>query len=119
VSPIRGGLATVYVSDLAASLEFYVEKLGLEVAGGGDAATTVTAGTFAVSLHVATPAAPRPGTSGAIAVGFAVAKPIEQAVEELRARGVWFRGGIIEAAGVKRAFFGDPDGNDLFLYEAR
>lgn len=115
---LRSGHATVYVSDLEASLKFYVDKLQLSlVKRGGDALVTLAAGSMRISLHVATPAAPRPGTSGAITVGFAVAAPLENAVAELKARGVWFRGDIVETADVRRAFFGDPDGNDLYLWE--
>ena len=38
---------------------------------------------------------------------------IEKEVEELRSRGVSVDGVITLPSGVKRAFFGDPDGNVL------
>ena len=36
-------------------------------------------------------------------MGFAVPAPLEETIAKLAARGVWFRGGVIEAAGVRRA----------------
>ena len=45
--------------------------------------------------------------------------PLETAVERLRARGVAFRGPVQDNPNVKLAFFGDPDGNSLYLYETK
>ena len=117
---IAGGHPTIYVSDFGASLRFYTETLGLALLERvGDEWATVDCGAGrGLALHAAMPAAPRPGTSGAITVGFAVTQPLELAVEALRARGVWFRGDIVDTARARLAYFGDPDGNDLYLTEA-
>jgi len=44
-------------------------------------------------------------------------EPIDQVVQRLRRRGVKFRGPVAkdEQAGIALAFFGDQDGNDLYL----
>jgi len=118
---LAGGNATIYVSDLESALGFYIDKLGLKlVHRSGSTGAELDAGAgLRLVLQPAAPAAPRPGTSGAITVGFRVAQPLEQAVAELRTRGVWFRGPIVESGGLRVAYFGDPDGNDLYLCELR
>jgi catechol 2,3-dioxygenase-like lactoylglutathione lyase family enzyme len=116
---ISGGHATIYVSDFKVSLHFYTEKLGLTLLErvGNEFASLEAGHGLKIALHPATPAAPRPGTSGAITVGFGVEGRLDDAVASLKARGVWFRGEIVENRGVRLAFFGDPDGNDLYLSE--
>ena len=116
---ISGGNTTIYVSDMAVSVQFYSEKLGLRLlARAGDGWALLDAGSgVMVALNEATPAAPRPGTSGAITLGLQVNQPLEKAMEALSRRGVWFRTGVIEDTIARRAYFGDPDGNDLFLFE--
>ena len=54
----------------------------------------------------------KPGTHGAIQVGLSVDQPLEEVVQDLQARGVVFRGPIVDDVQVRLAFFGDPDGND-------
>jgi catechol 2,3-dioxygenase-like lactoylglutathione lyase family enzyme len=116
---IHGGHSTLYVSDLDDSIRFYVEVLGLRLIDRrADLWATIDAGGgLHLGLHAATPAAPRPGTSGAITVGLFVQEPLEQVMARLRERGVWFRSGIVDAPPSRLAFFGDPDGNDLYLSE--
>ena len=60
-----------------------------------------------------------PGTTGSISLGFNVNSPIDEVVATLQSRGVQFRGPIQDDAdgGIRLAFFGDPDGNDLYLCE--
>jgi catechol 2,3-dioxygenase-like lactoylglutathione lyase family enzyme len=111
-------MPTLYVSDLDASVAFYTAKLGLDLIERTDEHAVVGTAGLRVGLYPATPAAPRPGTSGAITVGFGVAAPIEEAVGRLKERGVWFRGPVVQHPAGKRAFFGDPDGNDLYLWES-
>lgn len=81
------------------------EHFAMVDAGGG----------LKVGLHPAGPTSPKPGARGAISVGFNVTAPIDQVVESLKARGVQFRGPIVDDTAVRLAFFGDPDGNDLYL----
>jgi catechol 2,3-dioxygenase-like lactoylglutathione lyase family enzyme len=116
---ITGGNSTIYVTDFDASLSFYTNVLGLKLVSrhGSEWATVAAGGGMTIGIHAATPAAPRPGTSGAITIGFEVEEPLELVMERLRERGVWFRTGIVENPPARRAFFGDPDGNDLYLSE--
>jgi catechol 2,3-dioxygenase-like lactoylglutathione lyase family enzyme len=113
-----GGNATIYVSDMDRSVEFYTETLGLHLAfRGGDSWAQINAGRgLTLGLHVAPHGAPRPGTNGSITVGFEVARPIDDVAEELGRRGVPVRRPPSEGA-AKLAFFSDPDGNSLYAAE--
>jgi catechol 2,3-dioxygenase-like lactoylglutathione lyase family enzyme len=121
-STIRGVTATIYVSDLGRSVDFYTGVLGLPLLGRwGDEYAAIEIGKGAgIGLHPSrAPHSPRPGTSGSIQVGLAVDRELEQVVAELTARGVVFRGPIADDTEVRLAFFGDPDGNDLYLVQVR
>jgi len=114
---ITGGVATVYVSDLDQSMKFYTEVLGLQsvfLSAGKWGQARAPDGT-SIGLHPMSPKAPKPGISGSISIGFMVGGPIDQAVSRLKAQGVKFRGPVVSDGPIKLAFFGDPDGNDLYL----
>lgn len=118
---IKGGNATIMVSDFERAVQFYTKTLGLKLAkrfenewAEIDAGDGLTLG-----LHPGGHG-PKPGTPGAISVGFTVQGPIEDLVATLTKNGVQFRGPIIDNAeteGIKLAMFGDPDGNPLYLCE--
>jgi len=116
---IKGGNTTIYVSDMDRAVEFYTKTLGLKLRfrQGGHFAQIDGGPGLSLALHPAGPESPRPGHSGSIMVGFSVTDSIEKEVETLRKRGVHFRGPIKDSDPVKLAFFGDPDGNDLYLCE--
>ena len=116
---IDGGSPTIYVSDFDRAVRFYTETLGLSVQyrAGNEFAMLDAGNGMMVGLHPASSKGPEPGTSGSISVGFNVSMPIEQVVETLTERGVEFRGPITDDQSVRLAFFGDPDGNDLYLCE--
>lgn len=119
---ICGITATIYVSDMNRAVDFYTKTLGLPLAGRwGDEYASIDLGKgIALGLHPAKgPHSPRPGTSGSIQVGLTVEKSLDDVVKDLQARGVAFRGPIIDDVQVRLAFFGDPDGNDLYLIEVR
>jgi catechol 2,3-dioxygenase-like lactoylglutathione lyase family enzyme len=118
---IKSGLATIYVSDFERAFRFYTETLGLEpVHRAGDFWAQVKApGGFEIGIHPEGTGPRAAGSSGSINVGFLVEEPLEDAVETLRARGAEFRGAIMEDDPVRIANFGDPDGNDLYLYSYR
>jgi catechol 2,3-dioxygenase-like lactoylglutathione lyase family enzyme len=119
VTPIVGGIATVFVTDLGRAVTFYTDVLGLRLRSRhGDGWAEVEAPGLVIGLHPAGHG-PRPGTPGSISLGLAVAGRIEPAVEGLRARGVAFRGPVQDNPNVKLAFFGDPDGNSLYLFETK
>jgi catechol 2,3-dioxygenase-like lactoylglutathione lyase family enzyme len=120
---IEGGSPTIFVSDLNQAIRFYVEVLGLRIRyqAGEHFAMIDAGGGLSIGLHPPGRHTPPPGAEGGIQIGFNVAGSIEDAVEELEARGVVFeeRGGraVIDDGAVKLAFFGDPDGNSLYLCE--
>ena len=119
---IQNVTATVFVSDMDRAVDFYTKALGLPLAGrwGNEWAGIDLGKGAAIGLHPATnPKSPKPGTHGAIQIGFLIEGTMEKAVADLQSRGVIFRGPIIDDVAVRIAFFGDPDGNDLYLCEVK
>ncbi len=114
---IRGGNATVFVSNMDRAVRFYTEALGLALAfRAGDDWAQIDAGDgFQIGLHPASPSAGQPGTVGATQVGLNVSRRLEDVVEALQSRGVPFDGPIVEDEHVRLAFLKDPDGNVLYL----
>lgn len=114
---IRGGNATIYVSDMDRSVSFYTDTLGLSlVYRAGDHWASIEAGDgFQLGLHPASPHLPPPGTPGSITVGLAVDEPIESVVSTLRDRGVDVYGSVADGGRVTLAYLRDPDGNELYL----
>lgn len=118
---ISGGNATVMVSDFDRAVDFYTKTLGLKLLSRfGNEWAEVSAGTgLTIGLHPAGHGA-KPGTEGSISVGFTITGNIEDAVATLKSKGVVFHGPIRDNSkeeGIKLAFFGDPDGNALYLCE--
>src|SRR5581483_6754998 len=118
---IDGGSVTIYVSDMERAVRFYAETLGLRVAHrGGPGFTAIDAGRgLEIGLHATHPGGPRPGQVGGTQLGFNVARPIEEVVDELRRRGVAVDGPRPGGGPIMLAFFADPDGNPLHLVEER
>ena len=116
---ITGGNATVYVSNMDASIRFYSETLGLRLTNRfGDRWATVEAGTgLMIGIHPASPDYPAPGTKGSVMFGFEIDEPIEAAVARLKAKGVRFTGDIVHGNGGSFASLVDPDGNPIYLWE--
>ncbi len=115
---INGGNATIYVSDINASIRFYTETLGLTLRmRAADHWAEIDAGPgLIIGLHPAnSPHSPKPGTVGSISVGLNVTQPLEDVVRTLVERGVEFHGPIMEDTNVRLAFFADPDGNPMYL----
>jgi len=119
---ISGITATIYVSDMDRAVAFYTEILGLPLSERWDneyAAIDLGRG-LAIGLHPARhPQSPMPGSKGGIQIGFAVDRPLDAVVEEMKSRGVLFRGPVVDDVQVRLAFFGDPDDNDLYLIEVK
>jgi catechol 2,3-dioxygenase-like lactoylglutathione lyase family enzyme len=119
---ISGITATIYVSDINRAVDFYTKTLGLPLAGRwGDEYASIDLGTgTSIGLHPSKgPHMPKAGTSGSIQVGMLVDEPIDDVVKKLQAAGVAFRGPVIDDVQVRFAYFGDPDGNDLYLIEVK
>jgi catechol 2,3-dioxygenase-like lactoylglutathione lyase family enzyme len=116
---VNGGLPTVFVTDLDRAVRFYTVTLGMGLLhqAGQEFAMINAGGGMQIGLHPATAKAPKPGTHGSISIGLNVTRPIEQVVAALQQRGVSFEGPIVDDGAVKLAFFGDPDGNALYLCE--
>ncbi len=115
----------IAVKDVDRARQFYSDKLGFdtadEMAGevvtlkGGNTDITVYRSEFA-------------GTNKATALTFDV-DDIESEVRDLKEKGIFFehydvegltpKGDIYEGEGMKTAWFKDPDGNILSLFEAK
>jgi len=120
---IRGGMTTIYVTDMDRAVDFYTQRLGLKLTyRAGNHWAGVDAGNgLQIGLHPASEKAPAPGTNGATIVGLSVTKPIDDVVATLRHKGVPFAGPILDDANgsVRLAYFNDPDGNELYLCESK
>lgn len=114
---IHGGNTTIYVADINAAIAFYTEKMGLKLRmRAGDNWAEIDAGAgLILGLHPAEAHSPKPGTRGSLSIGFNVTQQLEDVVKELEGRGVQFHGPLVEDEHVRLAFFGDPDGNSLYL----
>jgi catechol 2,3-dioxygenase-like lactoylglutathione lyase family enzyme len=116
---IKKANATIYVSDVESALKFYVDKLGMNVKShwGKDFAELELNG-FVIGLHPPTQSGPGPGTVGAISIGLEV-DDLDTEMTRLKEKGITFHGKIVEDGPVRLAFFGDPDGNPLYLTQVK
>ena len=111
------------VKDLDRARKFYEETLGLKTKEemGGEV-LTVKSGSTPITVYRSEFA----GTNKATALTFEV-DDIESEVRELKEKGIFFvhydmpglerRGDLYVAQGMKTAWFKDPDGNILSLFE--
>lgn len=111
------GITTIFVADMDRSIRFYTETLGLRLAQRfGNHWAQVETGQLTIGLHPASAQNPA-GRNGSITVGLAFSTPIEEAVSTLQQKGVKFQGPIAQDNAGKMAYFEDPDGNLLYLWE--
>ena len=115
---ISGGNATVYVSNMDNAVRFYTEALGLKLTNRfGDNWATVQAGTtLVVGLHPWSAKFPRPGTKGAVQLGFFLAHgdSLEALAARLRQHGVRVSD-TIASMEANYIHFEDPDGNPIYV----
>jgi catechol 2,3-dioxygenase-like lactoylglutathione lyase family enzyme len=117
---LSGGNVTLFVRDVATSVRFYVETLGMKlVEEGGPSWALIDAGEgLHIGLHAlraeSSPGAPGPS---APSVGLTPKLPIREAIAILENRGVAFD--IKEEGPRTLAFFRDPDDNALYLYATK
>jgi catechol 2,3-dioxygenase-like lactoylglutathione lyase family enzyme len=116
---VSGGNATVFVSNMDASVRFYTEVLGLKLTNRfGNSWATVDAGKgLMIGLHPASPKYPAPGTKGSIMLGLEIDEPIAGMVARLSEKGVRFKGSIVQDDTGNFAHLEDPDGNEIYLWE--
>ena len=114
---ITDGNATVFISDMNASLAFYTGVLGMKMTSHfDDNWATVAAGGFTIGLHPKDTKQPVPGTHGAIMIGLNV-EDIETSAVLLRQGGARDIGEVARGSGGSFLHFHDPDGNALYLWE--
>ena len=117
-STISDGVVTVMISDMNRAVAFYTQILGLVLEfRAGDHWAQLRDGPFTIGLHPANTGGSVPGSRGAISIGFIVRESIDTVVQRLQSKGVRFDGPIKDDKTVRLAFFGDPDGNELYLCE--
>src|ERR1700722_20226893 len=116
---ITGGNATVFVTNIDASLKFYNEVLGLKISSHyGDHWASVEAGSFTIGLHPKSDKNPAPGTLGSIMIGLGIDESIDVAAARLKSLGVTNVGEIQRDQGGSFVHFHDPDKNELYLWES-
>jgi len=110
----RINVVYLYVRDVARSLSFYRDLLGLPLEGDEHWAEAQLPGGVRFALHVTHDAGPVP-SSGTIHLDFEVTDA-DAAADALRAAGVEVRGTVRDEWGT--AVEGvDPDGYSVFLYQ--
>jgi predicted enzyme related to lactoylglutathione lyase len=116
---ISGGNATVFVSDMDASVRFYTEVLGLKLTNrfGNNWATVEAGKGLTIGLHPASAKYPAPGTKGAMMLGLELDEPIEGVIARLSEKGVRMKGPIIRSEAGSFSHLEDPDGNEIYLWE--
>lgn len=117
---IKGGVASIYVTDMKRAVEFYQGVLGLTLQSQiGDEWAEFQAGpSLTLGLHIARPPETvAAGTPGAVNVEFHVAGTMEDAVSSLANRGAAIEGEISNYEHVRIAKLRDPDGNAVLLAE--
>jgi catechol 2,3-dioxygenase-like lactoylglutathione lyase family enzyme len=116
----KDAVANIAVKDLKIAKKFYEDTLGLEqVDAEGQEVIVFKSGNSTVNIYRSQYA----GTNQATAVAWVVGKDIENAVRELKAKGITFEhydmpditreGDLYIAGDMKVAWFKDPDGNIL------
>ena len=117
--------AMIAVKDIDRARKFYEDTLGLETRDemGGEV-LSVKSGETTISVYRSEFA----GTNKATALTFDV-DDIEAEVSELKGKGIFFeqydmpglekQGDLYVAEGMKTAWFKDPDGNILSLFEGK
>ena len=100
------------VSDMDQAIEFYTNKLGLELANRyWDHYAEVQAAELIIGLH---PKSDKITFGTNISIGFGVGE-FDQTIQNLEKEGIEFK--IQEEGFIRLASFADPDGNSLFLAE--
>ena len=115
-----GGNVTVFVSDMDRSVDFYTSTLGLELQAryGNYWAEVRASKDLLIGLHPASPNGPAPGTPGGMHIGLNLEGSMDDAIKTLTARGIAFEDTVVDDKAGRFAYFNDPDGNRLYLWES-
>jgi catechol 2,3-dioxygenase-like lactoylglutathione lyase family enzyme len=114
---VTGGNATVFITDMNASLAFYTDVLGMTVKSHyGDHWAEVSAGGFDIGLHPKRDEGPAPGQLGSIIVGL-IATDLGAARPRLLEGGAKDVAEVVQGDGGSFLHFHDPDGNALYLWQ--
>lgn len=110
------GVATVWlpVTDMQRAIDFYANTLGLKATMQESEWSELEADGLKIGLNARDEETP--GGEGGAVVAFTPSGQLEDAVEDLRGKGVEFTGEISDHPWGRIAPFKDPDGNDLQLY---
>jgi catechol 2,3-dioxygenase-like lactoylglutathione lyase family enzyme len=104
---------TLMITDMNASVKFYIETLGLQLTRRyGDHWAEISAAGIVIALH---PTSKQLQNSDKVSIGLRV-ENLENAVAALAEKGVQCK--VQNDAKVKLAHFTDPDGNNLYLSQA-
>ncbi|WP_373488710.1 VOC family protein [Blastomonas sp.] len=117
---IKGGVASIYVSDFNRAVAFYRDVLCLEmrVRIDSDWAEFVAGPGLVIGLHMARPPETvAAGSQGAINVELHVSGTMEEAITTLSTRGCTIEGDVLNYEHVRIAIVRDPDGNAVTLAE--
>jgi len=110
---------TVFVSNVDKALDFYTKTLGLDPKENyGSKYAEVHKEGFVIGLHLKDIANPIPNDPNGMAIGLKV-ENIEQSVAELRNKGLTFSTIILDGIEGRFAYFEDPDGNQLYLWQSK
>jgi lactoylglutathione lyase len=109
---------TILVSDLDRALHFYRDILGLALRKKNAKYAEVEVHGFLLGLHLVEGDAAAANVTGNLSVGFRV-EDLKAEVARLVDRGLMFSSSIQEGAGGWFAYFQDPDGTPLYLWQRK
>ena len=108
--------ATYRVSDLAKSIDFYQNTLGLTLTASGEGWAEFQAGNLAIALVVGLPTKSKENNGAGVA--FAV-DDIDGTLDELRRKKVKVQSEAWETPVCHGASIEDPDGNAIYLHKRK
>jgi len=110
---------TVFVSNVDRALDFYTRVLGLGLKENyGSKYAEVQKEGFVIGLHLKDNANPIPNEPNSMSIGLRV-ENLERSMAELRNKGLTFSTAILDAIEGRFAYFEDPDGNQLYLWQSK
>ncbi len=112
---LKEGYLTIHVQDMDRAIAFYRDTLGLNLNSRyGDVSAEIGAPGITIDLHKFHEGGPRPGEPGCLKVGFTVDN-LDEAMTQMRARGVVFKPEIVEGEAFRLAFFRDRDDTEMYI----